>query len=393
MNFQKYNFQTKLLVVINLLLCLSTYINLPILALYLNLNQNMSLTQISVLITTPMLITIFFGFLSPYIIRYFKGSYSIIINVITRIIFYISLLYIENYYTLLVICILYGFAGVFYNPVVKYLFSYFGNKNVFRLRYFTICLGATIGPIITLFINKTTAFIFSIVLCCIVLIMLLIYRQKFNIIIETTNNVSQRVSIKNINKTIIMYILAGFLVFTFFSQFESVFSLTLKEFTVNADKIYSVLLTLNSLCGIVFQAIFIKFNKSISNIKCIVIGNFIFSISFMIFYMSNGYIISLILGVVVYSIGEMLVIPTMDILIDENSSSEQKALYFGLSEFTRFGFVIGPIFSAFLLEHFGYKIMFFVFVFIILISNIFYIIPQYLNKISRKDYNTDYSHL
>jgi MFS family permease len=73
--------------------------------------------------------------------------------------------------------------------------------------------------------------------------------------------------------------------------------------------------------------------------------------TFVLFALSNGNQATLVLGVIVYSAGEILTIPAIDIAIDRISTPENKTLYFGLSEFRTIGFTLGPIFASIMLKY------------------------------------------
>lgn len=66
---------------------------------------------------------------------------------------------------------------------------------------------------------------------------------------------------KKADGRLVLYILAGTLIYSVFSEFESVLSLYLAKITRNPGEIFSILLMINSVCGLVFQFILVFWSK------------------------------------------------------------------------------------------------------------------------------------
>ncbi|MGE7625111.1 MFS transporter [Viridibacillus sp. NPDC096237] len=59
-----------------------------------------------------------------------------------------------------------------------------------------------------------------------------------------------------------------------------------------------------------------------------------------------------IIGMVFFTIGEIFVFPTMNVLIDEIAPETQKASFLGAAQFKNLGSFIGPVIGGWLLVHF-----------------------------------------
>ena len=70
------------------------------------------------------------------------------------------------------------------------------------------------------------------------------------------------------------------------------------------------------------------------------IGYALFALSFLAI---NTSFATLVAGVFIYSIGEVITIPQLDIQIDRFAPNELKSEYFSLAELRTLGFVLGPI--------------------------------------------------
>lgn len=366
---------------VNILLGVSSYIVLPILPLYLHETLNFTIVSTSILLTLPLIVSICLAFCTPYFIRRVGIFYALVVNVITRIFYISALLYIKEYFWLIVISIFYGVLNSYYNTIIKLAYMKFekDSGNAFRLRYISICIAALIGPFLVILFSEKFAIELSIICCVICLIILLLNKNAFNLF--DYNVISTNKGKAKVDPAFLIVLIGGFLFFTFFSQFENVFSITLRESKIydNPTKTFSYLLILNSVCAIFYQLVIIKFFNKIHTINLIIIGNIAFASSFLIFYYFNQSIFSLIIGVIIYSLGEALTIPCIDTFAKEKSNKDNITLNFGLLELIRLGFVFGPIFASFLIQYFNYRIMFLIFICIILISClIFYIAEKFI---------------
>lgn len=58
-----------------------------------------------------------------------------------------------------------------------------------------------------------------------------------------------------------------------------------------------------------------------------------------------------------YSLGEVIALPSLDITIDKIAPVDKKNLYFGFAELRGIGFALGPVIMGMLLEKFGAVIL------------------------------------
>jgi len=305
----------------------------------------------------PATISTLFGFTSQAFDRRLKPSASFSLSLIFSIITLTGFLYCGAFPGLMIFSLIGGLSRIFWIPITKRLFSAATKddnnfKNVFRIRYITICAASVIGPgICSLFISyisNIAVLYLSIIIYLIIIIFLQIIKENIDkhrcspakeILISSSLS-------NNVNIVLISYIIGGGLVYMVFCQFEFSFALFLKFFFKHPELVFSNLLIANAILGIIFQIIFMNFSIKLHNKTIILIGNILFAAGYLFFGLSSGNLFMLIVGVVIYSIGEILTIPALDIAIDEISTADNKTLYFGLSEFRCFGFTLGPIFAS-----------------------------------------------
>lgn len=381
--------------VINLLSSTAEYISLIILALYLN--ENISIVKTSIIIGVTQMIATFMSSLSSPLEKKLGMSKSLCISSILSGISYIGYYITNDFIGYLFFAILLGFANVLWKPLIKSLFSSCSTEltqadNVHRVRYITICLASILGSLLSLFISNHYTRATCLLVSGIIYIVIGIYLSvRFSSIFK--NHFTKEIKIKKHfclkeffikDIYLIIYILMGTLVYFVFVQFENIYSLFLLSYP-SPDKIFAILLTINSVCGLLFQLLLIAKTKNLAATKSIQIGIAFFQVAFMIFGISFMQLTPnplwlLIMAVVIYSVGEVLTIPALDIIIDNIAPNDKKSLYFGIAEIRNIGFALGPVFAGYLLELKGASFASFVSVFILLLVSIPLFIIRKLKK-------------
>lgn len=223
-----------------------------------------------------------------------------------------------------------------WEPVTKSLFalSSSGADAAFRVRYITICISGIVGPSICTYLTKFSESSYQIIATIVVYALVSIFafwivpsmktNEMNHSLAETTR---ERFGLCNITGVLsldfISIIIGGTLVYMAFSQFESIFPLFLNEYFDNAVQIFSTLLILNCVFSAMFQMFYSYGQSSL--------------------YLS-------VTAICIYSIGEVLVIPATDVVVDEISPENQKSLFYGIVEIRSIGFTAGPILTSAVLQ-------------------------------------------
>lgn len=354
------------LFILNTLIEFSLYISLVVLAVYLN--KKVSLIETAIIIGFPNVMRIFSGALFNPFDRKFSQNKIMIFSLVLISCSYLGYILFHSFLVLLCMSFLSGLAQMLWTPVIKSAFSNCArNENdvsyVHRLRYISICIAGLAGPIFGNMISNYFGLTYCLSFTSIVAftsIIIFTFNKSISGLekkcFKDLENADGRVSPFK-NRLFIMLVFSGVLIFIVFIQFESIYSLVLNKIFKNPVTIYSILLSLNSLFGILIQYILIKIEDKIKIKNITNIGIIFFQISYIIFGIAfivlDFAFILLILGVFIYSIGEVLTIPGLDIQIDNIAPVDEKNVYFSIAEFRTLGFVIGPILTSSLLENFG----------------------------------------
>lgn len=374
-NFQKSICLDKIIyvVLINILFDISMYISLVVYALYVN--QYVSLVYTSFIISIPSFISLFSGSIPHILVKKFGNKKIMIFSFFCLCFLYLILSISHSGLCFLIVSGFIGIVQLILKPLLKVAFSNCsiddsGIDLVHRIRYSAICISGIIGPLVGGFISENigynSCFRVSGVMFLICGIMAptlqgRLTREAFNI--EKVEK--DRRSILSIKQDdlvlLVLCIISGSLVYSVFIQFERVYSLVLKTVYDNPNRIFSKLIAMNSFFGLLLQTFVMLKKHSFRDKLQIRTGIVLFQIAFLmfgfVFMYKNLPIYILILGVFVYSLGEVIAIPGLDITIDKIAPEDRKNLYFGFAELRGIGFALGPVIMGMLLQKFGAVIL------------------------------------
>lgn len=169
----------------------------------------------------------------------------------------------------------------------------------------------------------------------------------------------------------LLYLLAGgILVSLGYSQFDSTLPQYINLNIENGVKLYSILITINAIVVLALQLPVGIYTEKISIMRSMVIGIFFFVAGFLIFNFATTTWL-FIVGMIIFTVGEIFAFPMMNALIEEIAPATQKATYLGASQFKNLGGFIGPVLGGWLLVHFESQ-LYIVIASIFLLSLVFY---------------------
>ncbi|MGL6064542.1 MAG: MFS transporter [Fusobacteriaceae bacterium] len=371
------------LLIIESFIFFNNFLLIPIIVIFFNNQLNFSAFQIGFLIALPSIISSFLSRYSHLLCQKIGIYKTLVISLFLDALFISFLIFFSNYYFILIGAFIQGIGKCLWEPTYKtlYLQSLKDKNNtkiLFKIRYIFICVTAIFAPILSTFIYSFFVDIIFILIIINILICFFFLRfSKF--LLETVNNYPEKKTEKKpLNKKFIFFYLVGsILILTVFSQFESTFSLTIVNKVENPVFIFTYLLILNSIFGIIFQIIGLSVFKHMSTIKQILLGSLFFAISFFGFSLEIINIYYFTIVILFFTVAETILLPNLDILISEISNEENRNYLFGVAEFKKIGFILGPLLSSAFIEIFNPHRMFLYFMIFSLLSFFaFYIIKR-----------------
>lgn len=343
------------------MLTICSYIVLPFLAVYFT-EKNISISKVGLILGISSFTSSFSCIISPFFEKILGTKISIIISVFIIAICYFLISITENYVAILFIVILQGIGQGIVNPLLKKSVAMFnkGNENIsFRYRYIILCIAIIIGPIIGNILNILGVDIMLKIVAvgCIISCFSMSGLSNFESVTEKTIEKKEK---DKINFSILIFIIWSILVFTVFSVFESVSPLAIQPYSTNAEKLFSIMIILNSILAIVLQPVIILLNDKLELKYQLMIGSLAFSIAYIWFAYSKGNFINLMLATTIFTVGEAVLIPMLDVLIGKISDDKKLTGVYAISEIKQLGFFIGPVLTTKLIQQYNVKIMYWI---------------------------------
>ncbi|WP_312041112.1 MFS transporter [Pantoea eucalypti] len=117
-----------------------------------------------------------------------------------------------------------------------------------------------------------------------------------------------------------------------------------------AIKLITLILVTNACTVLVFQTFIMRFLATVSLPKRILLGGFIFALSQICFFSTRSTEIWLWLTVTsVFSVGEAILMPNLNILLDQLAPPEHRGAYLGASMLSTLGIAVGPLIGGIML--------------------------------------------
>ncbi|MDF2043783.1 MULTISPECIES: MFS transporter [unclassified Pantoea] len=121
-----------------------------------------------------------------------------------------------------------------------------------------------------------------------------------------------------------------------------------------AIQLITLILVTNACTVLVFQTFIMRFLATVSLPKRILLGGFIFALSQICFFITRSTEIWLWLTVTsVFSVGEAILMPNLNILLDQLAPPEHRGAYLGASMLSTLGIAAGPLIGGIMLAMTG----------------------------------------
>nr|AGZ94395.1 major facilitator superfamil permease [Streptomyces sp. 31A4] len=138
-----------------------------------------------------------------------------------------------------------------------------------------------------------------------------------------------------------------------YCQIETNLSTIVSGGFADGVRFFSVLLTVNAIAVIVLQPLATAIAKRIGARRTILLGNALFAPVCLLFFLTALGKAGLVALVVLVSLAEVLVVPTVSVVVDELAPADMRATYFGASTLRNLGLGAGPATGGLVLSAFG----------------------------------------
>lgn len=257
----------------------------------------------------------------------------------------------------LIVCL--GGALMLAGPSLKKLMSLAageGGALIFRMRFMTLSVGAALGPLVgAAAYNISHRALFGVSAALFALCLLLVHAQRKNLRaldVRSQATPGERWawtrSLRDGRFRLVL--VSSVLVTLVFAQFESVIPLYLKrEAGDSAPTLFAVVFSVHAVLGFAYQWPAAWLARRTSLPAQAAVGCIGFALSFVCWGASEGRLWVLLAGVLVWTVGEALLMPMADLITHRIAPDAEKGAFFGALEIRYLGFFAGPVLGGALL--------------------------------------------
>ena len=231
-----------------------------------------------------------------------------------------------------------------------------------HVRYYALNIGASFGPLVGVAFGltgkQTTFLLVAATMAAYLVAALIIFSRKPP---KKGANKSSSFTFRAVLQTLaddrrfLIFVVAMFLGLIAYSQLESGVVQYLRV-ALHPDVIafYPIITLTNGMTVLIFQFPLLALTERFAPATRSMIGIGLMSVAFAMMAVVPVTNEPLFLtAIFVLSVGEVILFPTLQILIDRMAPEDMKGSYFGAAALAGFGFAAGPIIGGALLEYFG----------------------------------------
>lgn len=360
----------------------SAFMTLPFLSIYLSRHMDLSPVIIGLTVGMSPLMGTVGGFIGGHLSDRFGRKPIMLTSLFTLAFVYFGFTVANGQGWFILLNALNGLCGSFFEPTSQALMADLTEKSkrmkVYSLRYTAINIGASVGPLLGAYLANTSAhlsfaitgstyFIYGIILFWLMNKFLIADEET----VKKTTSFGDAFNIVKNDKALRYLILGIILINIGFVQIDSNLPQVLEGSLENGVVIFSFLITINALMVVFLQMPISHYAEKFSPMKVMVGGAVFLAAGLIGFSFVNGWVIA-ILSMALLTIGEILIFPSNNMMIDQLAPEHLRGTYFGAGQFRKIGNFLGPIFGGWLLSHYQGQIMFWTITAVSLVSILFF---------------------
>ncbi|WP_246258618.1 MDR family MFS transporter [Kroppenstedtia pulmonis] len=365
----------------------AAFMSLPFLAVYLSRTTGMNPVLIGLTVGLGPLAGTFGGFVGGYLSDRFGRKVVMLSTLFVWAGVFFGFALAEEVAVFMALNLLNGLCRSFFEPTSQALMADITppdkRMRVFSIRYLAINVGAAVGPLVGAYLAIVSAGLTFLITGAVYLLygmVLLVMMKRLGREIGSTppkERVRLMDALQVVRKDTALgfFILAGILEHIGYSQVESSLPLHLKELFGGENVLYPFLLALNAGTVILFQIVITRWSEKRSILSNMILGSLMFALG-LICWGIGGHWGWFVTGMIILTIGEILIFPTSSLFIDRLAPEGMRGTYFGASGFRSIGFFIGPFLGGWLLDVIGGSSLYFLLAGVVACSIVFYWLGQ-----------------
>jgi MFS family permease len=340
---------------------------LPFLAILLHQKFGLNELEVGIFLAAASLVGIIFGFYVGYLSDRIGRRKIIIFGVVLTIVAMLALGVADNLYVL--------FAGTLMQSLARPMVETPGralmtdtveDRDVkdmaLHMRYFGLNVGAALGPLLGaaagLTGEQSTFYLVAVVYCAYLIGAIVVFR------IEPPARASAAGSLLNLGEVLrvlgrdhpfLLLVLASLICSICYGQTDSALVQYLQiQSVADIASLYAILIAVNAGTIVILQFPLLRLMQSVTLFRRSMFGVILFVFGFVGFAIApteTPY--GLMLAMFVLSVGEAILFPTQNLIIDRIAPDAMKGSYFGAFSLGVLGFAIAPLIGGALLYAFG----------------------------------------
>lgn len=362
---------------------LTSSMSMPFLAIYLHQTAHLDAPTIGLVLGAGPLAATFGGFIGGILSDFFGRKRLMLLSLGLLALSFVGFVYTSNPLLLTGLSIVRGLAGAFFSTISKALMGDLTEENLrFRMfanRYFAINLGFAIGPMLGALLGvggSTLAFWLTAIVYLVYLVVLALFFRKLTIAephqqTEDRLTVSSALSVIRHDRILFLFLVGGILLTTVHGQMSVTLSQYLARNMEAGVQLFAVLMSLNGFTVLFMQIPLTRWSERFRLFHRMIIGCSLFAIGEVGFALSPGWA-GFILAMLVYTFGEIIVVPSEYAQLDQITPQGMRGTYYGAQCFNEFGSFLGPWVGGMILTNYSGTAMFLFFAALSMISLIFY---------------------
>lgn len=346
---------------------MATSMSIPFLSIYLIGRLGATPFESGVVVAVSSLIGVFASFYGGYISDVIGRKKVLFISIFGWALVFVGFALADRIWLFFVINALNGLCRAMFEPTSRALLADITPQEskllVFNLRYAAINLGVVAGPILGLQMGSSHSggafYIAGLVYFCygVVLVFQFLGHKHIGGVSGESRDpltLTEALRVTGKDRTFV-YVLIGMIFCVLgYGHFSSTLAqyMELSPHFTDGAKWFGYMLSLNAVVVLTVQYPLVRFAGRFSPIVPLIAGNLCVACSLLMFGLFP-YLWTMMLGVVVFTIGEVLMFTMTDVLVDRIASPELRGTYFGMFGFNNLGNVLAPLLGGFLLNGFG----------------------------------------
>ncbi|AIQ47541.1 transporter [Paenibacillus sp. FSL R7-0273] len=345
---------------------LVTSMSIPFLSIYLTQVLGASPTQTGFTVAVSSLAGVMISFYGGYISDVIGRKIVMLVSVFGWACVFFGFAAAQHLWVFFLVNTLNGICRAVFEPTSRAMLSDITPPEhkllVFNLRYAAVNLGVVFGPIIGLQLGSAES-TFPFVIAGIVyiaygLVLFMQFRIHHSTLPERPAGDAPKLraalAVTGRDRVFLPVLLGTIFCVLGYGHFSSTLAqyLAMNPHFTDGGKVFSYMLSLNAVTVLVVQYPIVRTASRFSPIVPLILGNICVALSMLLFGAAGG-IGLMMTGVILFTIGEVLLFTMMDMLIDRIAKPEWKGTYFGTIGFNGLGGVMAPILGGLLLDQFG----------------------------------------